>query len=127
MLTKACIDPFSKHQSHLFGIFKLDQILMIIYSSSFIYFNIYLHKFLKTQNDQNKSQTLDNYKKVRRRNLVPAKVGVMHAIAVSVTYICKYKFTVMFDKLNYIILKPGLAPTIITWALLMLTIMIDAY
>ena len=98
MLTRACIDPFSKHQSHLFGIFKLDQILIITYSFSFIYFNLYLHKFLKRQNDQNTSQSWDNYKKMRGRNLVPAKVGVVHAIALSVTYMCK--FTVCWTQIN---------------------------
>ena len=67
MLTRACIDPFSKHQSQLFGIFKLDQILIIIYSSSHVYFNIYLHKFLKKQNEQNISQALEAYKKKKVR------------------------------------------------------------
>ena len=90
MLTRACIDPFSKHYSELYKLFKFDQILLLLYSVSFIYCNTYLFKFLQTQNEQNRTQTRDDFNRRRVRNLVPAKVGVLHAIALVLTYVGKY-------------------------------------
>ena len=90
MLTRACIDPFSKHYSELYKLFKFDQILLLLYSVSFIYCNTYLFKFLQTQNEQNRTQTRDDFNRRRVRNLVPAKAGVLHAIALVITYVGKY-------------------------------------
>ena len=78
----------------MFQVFKIDQLFMFIYSSLFIYFNVYLHKFLKKQNEQNMSLTLDARRRQRVRNLVPAKVGVVHAMLYVVTYLCKYAYGV---------------------------------
>ena len=68
MLTWACIDPFSNHESELYAIFKFDQVLIISYSFPIIYCNIYLHKFLKTQNEKNASlKNEDKKKKIVRK------------------------------------------------------------
>ena len=89
MLTRACIDPFSKHESGIYQHLHLDQILLILYSALIFMCNLYLSKFLQTQNEQNRSQTRDDFNRKRVRNLVPAKAGIFHAMGLALTYIGK--------------------------------------
>ena len=56
------------------------------YSFVSIYGNLYLYRFLKTQTDNNFA-VKNNVKKSRNRNVIPAKVGMVNAIALVGIYI----------------------------------------
>ena len=73
----------------------LDQLMMFCYSAVLVYANVYLYKFLKTQEVKNstgiwKYKKEKDQKKIRKRNFVPAGVGLFHSVLFGLTYICKY-------------------------------------
>ena len=64
-----------------------DQAMLVSYSFVTIYGNLYLYRFLKTQTDKNIALKDLGVKKSRKRNVIPAKVGMFNAIALVGTYI----------------------------------------
>ena len=71
----------------------MDQILSFFYSAVLVYSNVYLYKFLRTNEVKNmeiwKNKKEMNQKKIRKRNFVPAGVGLIHSVFLALTYICK--------------------------------------
>ena len=70
--------------------------MILSYSGLLVYANLYLYKFLKTQEAKTQS-TLKNRKetdqrKIRKRNLVPAGGGLTHTILLTLTYLSKIIF-----------------------------------
>ena len=74
----------------------VDQAMILSYSIVLVCANVYLYKFLITQEARNKSiiQTKNeaDLRKTRKRNLVPAGAGLIHSIVFGVTYLCKHKW-----------------------------------
>ena len=72
----------------------LDQLMSFCYSGVLVYSNIYLYKFLRTHEVKNteilKNKKEMNQKRIRKRNFVPAGVGLIHSVLLICTYICKY-------------------------------------
>ena len=72
----------------------LDQVMTLCYSTLLVYANVYLYKFLKSQEITYiegilKHKKEKNLKKIRKRNFVPADVGLIHSVFLALTYICK--------------------------------------
>ena len=77
----------------------MDQIMILSYSFVLVYANIYLYKFLKTQEVKNfaglwKNKKEKDQKKIRKRNFVPAGVGLIHSLLFGLTYICKWNYEI---------------------------------
>ena len=115
MLTKACIDPhslvevipfpkvvivilmegpFNQLKLNCLKFMPLDQLMMTGYSIVLVYANVYLYKFLKTQEVRNiagiwKTKKEIDQKKIRKRNFVPAGVGLVHSGLFVLAYICE--------------------------------------
>ena len=75
----------------------LDQVMILSYSIVLVYANVYLFKFLKTQEAKNlktiwKNKKETDQRKIRKRNLVPAEVGLIHTILLGLTYLSKTKY-----------------------------------
>ena len=64
-----------------------DQALLVSYSIVTIYGNLWLYRFLKTQTEKNLAIKDRDVKKSRKRNVIPAKVGIVNAIALVGIYI----------------------------------------
>ena len=68
--------------------------MLVSYSIVTIYGNFLLYKFLKTQTDKNIAIKDLALKKSRKRNIIPAKVGIVNAIAlvgIYMVYIVIYR------------------------------------
>ena len=65
----------------------VDQAMIISYSLVSVYANIYLYRFLQTQATVNTATKNVDVKKMRQRNIIPAKVGILNMIGLVVTYI----------------------------------------
>ena len=73
--------------------------MLTTYSFVTIYGNLYLYRFLKTQTDKNIALQDLAVKKSRKRNVIPAKVGMFNAIALVGTYIV-YIVIYRFGQMN---------------------------
>ena len=92
-----------------FQIMPLDQVMTLCYSTLLVYANVYLYKFLKSQEITYiegilKHKKEKNLKKIRKRNFVPAGYGIIHSVMLSLTYICEQSFWFSFG-LNLVKLK----------------------
>ena len=107
MLSKACFNPESEFQRvPLYNFMPLDQILFLIYSCVIICSNTYLYRsstyllvditslkvdisyrFLKTQTENNVALKETDQKRNRKRNLVPASLGIIHIFLLGISYI----------------------------------------
>ena len=65
----------------------IDQAMIYSYSLVEVSSNIWLYKFLKSQLNTNTAIKDIDVKKNRQRNIIPAKVGILNAIGLIVTYI----------------------------------------
>ena len=65
----------------------IDQIMINSYSLVEGVSNIWLYRFLKSQANTNTAIKDIDVKKNRKRNIIPAKVGILNAIGLIVTYI----------------------------------------
>ena len=65
----------------------IDQIMINSYSLVEGVSNIWLYRFLKSQANTNTAIKDIDVKKNRQRNIIPAKVGILNAIGLIVTYI----------------------------------------
>ena len=65
----------------------VDQAMIISYSLVSVYANIYLYRFLQTQATVNTATKNVDVKKMRQRNIIPAKVGILNMIGLVFTYI----------------------------------------
>ena len=65
----------------------IDQVMINSYSLVEVYSNIWLYRFLKSQANANTAIKDIDVKKNRQRNIIPAKVGILNAIGLIVTYI----------------------------------------
>ena len=79
--------------------------MILSYSIVLVYANVYLFKFLKTQEAKNfktiwKNKKETDQRKIRKRNLVPAEVGLIHTILLGLTYLSKTKYLEYFDSLK---------------------------
>ena len=74
----ACMHPTEYEKTNIVEIVPIDQIIIHIYHGITIFCNIFLWRYLKKQTDQNTALQPKDRKLCRKRNLVPAKIGIIH-------------------------------------------------
>ena len=77
ILYQTCMDPWKTSYSMLlFNVMPLNQLLLHAASWCIVGFNIILYKYLDMEARNNTALAVTDQIKTRRRNLVPAKVGI---------------------------------------------------
>ena len=64
----------------------LDQLMWLVYSAVILCSNTYLYRFLKTQTENNIALKETDQKKNRKRNFVPASLGIVHIFLLVLSY-----------------------------------------
>ena len=77
LLYQTCMDPWkTSYSSLLFKVMPINQLLLHAASWCIVGFNIILYKYLEMEARNNTALAATDQIKLRRRNLVPAKVGI---------------------------------------------------
>ena len=95
ILYQACLDPQGAFTIPMYQVKPWDQILMYVLLMINIFSNFYLYRFLQKQTSQNIATTEIDKKKARKRNLVPASIGMIILAIFSFT-LTFFMFTYMF-------------------------------
>ena len=76
VLYNACLDPWSQFHTSISKVMPLNQI--IVFLSTLVNFssNLFLYRFLSNKTNKNTWMNETNRKKDRKRNLIPANVGM---------------------------------------------------
>ena len=70
----------------MFSFMLLDQLMWLVYSAVILCSNTYLYRFLKTQTENNIALKETDQKKNRKRNFVPASLGIVHIFLLVLSY-----------------------------------------
>ena len=90
VLNEACKDPYVTKGISLPHVMPVTQTLIFLYTHLSIACNIFLTKYLLTQDMMNIAKNEVDKKKDRKRNLVPSHIGVFMLISYFVSYgVCK--------------------------------------
>ena len=97
LLYQSCLDPWkTSHSLLLFKVMPINQFLIHVASWCIVGFNLILYKHLDTESRNNTALTAMDQIKIRRRNLVPAKVGIYSLIFMFIslpTHLILYSIT----------------------------------
>ena len=97
LLYQSCLDPWkTSHSLLLFKVMPINQFLIHVASWCIVGFNLVLYKHLDNESRNNSALTALDQIKIRRRNLVPAKVGIYSLIFMFIslpTHLILYSIT----------------------------------
>ena len=88
VLYHACLDPWSIFQFPLTKLMPVNQLILHISSCINIFCNLWLYRYLNRMTKENMALNARDKKKEKKRNLIPAKTGMI--------YIAAYIFTFTF-------------------------------
>ena len=77
MLYKACMDPWNDHTINVYTILPWNHYFLVFLATTNFAFNLFLYKYLDAMTENNSARSQVDKKRDRRRNLVPAHIGMI--------------------------------------------------
>ena len=92
VLYQACLNPGKDHTFKVYKLMPWNQMIMIVLTIVNVSCNLFLFRFLGSMTEQNIARSEVNRKKDRKRNLIPAHIGMI-VLATYVTSLSFFIFT----------------------------------
>ena len=80
ILYRACLNPWDNWSIPFYKVMPLNQLIVYICDSIIISSNLFLYRFLKQHTTNNSALTASDRRKERKKNFVPAQVGIIATI-----------------------------------------------
>ena len=77
LLFQACLDPYGEHNIPIYKVMPIDLFLLYVYNFTIVGSNVYLYLYLRKQTENNRALKDADKKKEKRRNFIPAQIGII--------------------------------------------------
>ena len=78
VLYQACMDPWKDHTFPVYKLMPWNQLFMVFLIASNVSCNLFLYRYLERRTENNIARSEADKMKDRKRNLVPARIGMMN-------------------------------------------------
>ena len=77
LLFQACLDPYGEHNIPIYKTMPFDLFLLYVYNFTIVGSNVYLYLYLRKQTENNRALKDADRKREKRRNFIPAQIGII--------------------------------------------------
>jgi hypothetical protein len=95
MVYQACMNPWNDHTIHVTKLHQWNHLILVILVTANFACNLFLYRFLENMTGNNSARSEVDKKRDRRRNLVPAHIGMI-SIGMYLSFIVLFIFTYSF-------------------------------